>query len=56
MINLHVFACTARASLALAGHGGIVAPARLVVATSVVIILVVAAMPTLDVAVCVCLV
>ncbi len=52
MIILLVFACAARASLALAGHGGIVAPARLVIATSVAIILVVAAMPALDVVVC----
>jgi hypothetical protein len=52
MIILLLFACTAHTSLALAGHGRIVTPAQLVVASSVAIILVVAVMPTLVVVVC----
>jgi hypothetical protein len=55
MIILLLFACAACASLALAGHGSIVAPARLIVATSVAIILVVAVVPALVVVVRACL-
>jgi hypothetical protein len=55
MIFLPLFACATRASLALAGHGSIVTPVQLVVATAVAIILVVAVMPMLVVVLCACL-
>ncbi len=52
MIILLLLACAACASLVLAGHGSIGAPAQLVVATSKAIILVVAVMPAHVVVVC----
>jgi hypothetical protein len=52
MIILLLFACAAHASLALAGHRSIVTFARLVVATGVAIILVVAVVPAFVVVDC----
>jgi hypothetical protein len=52
MIILLLFACAARASHAFAGHGSIIAPAQLIVATSVAIILVVVVVPSLVDVVC----